>query len=139
MKNYHISINIDAKPNDVWSTLTHELAENPVAFGITKLEGKIVLGARIKLWSEIAPDRAFALKVITFDEPRKMVWRGGMPLGLFSGTRTFTLSPRNGGTSFTMDEVFSGPLSGPISRSMPDLNPSFSKFAKALKSKAEAR
>jgi hypothetical protein len=34
-----------------------------------------------------------------------MVWVGGMPLGLFKGTRTFTLAPGQGGaTQFTMRE-----------------------------------
>ena len=92
---------------------------------------------RIKLWSEVDPKRAFALKVRTFDAPKKMVWQGGMPFGLFTGTRTFELLDNGGSTTFEMQEVFSGALSGLIVKSIPDLAPSFEKFAQALKEKAE--
>jgi hypothetical protein len=61
-----------------------------------------------------------------------------MPLGLFRGVRTFTLTPVPGGaTAFAMREVFSGPLLGLIKRSMPDLQPSFDEFARSLKLRAE--
>ena len=40
-----------------------------------------------------------------------MTWRGGMPLGLFTGVRTYRLAPDGDGvTRFTMREEFSGPL-----------------------------
>jgi hypothetical protein len=61
-----------------------------------------------------------------------------MPLGLFKGMRTFSLSPQSGGTTkFTMREEFSGPLLPLIWRSMPDLGPSFDQFANGLKQRAE--
>jgi hypothetical protein len=67
-----------------------------------------------------------------------MVWKGGMPLGLFKGVRTFTLSPQpDGMTRFTMREEFTGPLLPLIWRSMPDLGPSFAQFAAGLKARAE--
>jgi hypothetical protein len=68
-----------------------------------------------------------------------MVWTGGMPLGLFRGVRTYTLAPHDGGTRFSMQEVFSGPLLGVIGRSIPDLQPSFERFADGLKAEAELR
>ena len=73
----------------------------------------------------------------TYAAPHKMVWRGGMPLGLFTGTRTFTLTPNDTGTTFHMQEVFTGLMSGMITKSMPDLTPSFTKFAQTLKATAE--
>ncbi|MEM8537920.1 MAG: hypothetical protein AAGF56_08670, partial [Pseudomonadota bacterium] len=114
-----------------------DLPADPTAFGIVRLQGALSANGRIKLWSEVDPKRAFALKVQTFDAPKKMVWQGGMPFGLFTGTRTFTLSGADGTTTFTMNEVFSGPLSGLIVKTVPDLNPSFERFAQALKQKAE--
>jgi hypothetical protein len=69
-----------------------------------------------------------------------MGWAGGMPLGLFKGVRTFTLSPQGTGTTkFTMREEYTGPLLPLIWKSMPDLGPSFEKFAKGLKAEAERR
>ena len=60
-----------------------------------------------------------------------------MPFGLFTGTRTFSLAPSGDGTRFEMREVFDGPLSSVIVKSIPDLTPSFEKFVQTLKRKAE--
>jgi hypothetical protein len=61
-----------------------------------------------------------------------------MPLGLFKGVRTFALVPDgNGSTRFTVREEYTGPLLRMIWRSMPDLGPSFSRFADGLKARAE--
>ena len=67
-----------------------------------------------------------------------MTWTGGMPLGLFKGVRTFSLTPESGGTRFKMREEYSGPLLPLIWRSMPDLQPSFDQFAAGLKAHAES-
>ena len=78
------------------------------------------------------------MKVTAFDPPWGMTWSGGMPLGLFRGVRTFALTPAAGGlTRFVMREEYSGPLVGLIWKSMPDLGPSFRKFAAGLKARAE--
>lgn len=137
MVSYETDIDIAAPPAEVWRVLTEHLPREPDPFGILRLQGRIAAGAKIKIWSEVAPERAFPLTVKVLDAPRKMVWRGGMPLGLFTGTRTFTLTPHDAGTRFHMQEIFTGLLSGMITKSMPDLTPSFTKFAHALKSKAE--
>ena len=137
MKKYSASIQISAKRERVWSALIDGLTEDPMAFGIVRLEGVLAPNGRIKLWSEVNSKRAFALKVRTFQGPKKMVWQGGMPFGLFTGTRTFELFSSGGLTRFEMQEVFGGPLSGMIVKTIPDLNPSFEKFAQALKEKAE--
>ncbi len=61
-----------------------------------------------------------------------------MPLGLFKGVRTFSLSPQEAGvTRFDMREEYTGPLLPLIWRSMPDLGPSFEQFASGLKARAE--
>jgi hypothetical protein len=77
-----------------------------------------------------------------------MRWSGGMPLGLFKGERTFTLRPGGEGetefvlrvpsvSTWLLTEEYSGPMLGLIWRSMPDLGPSFEKFARGLKQRAE--
>lgn len=137
MKTYSTSIQISATVQRVWSVLVEDLPRDPAAFGILRLEGALSPNSRIKLWSEVDPKRAFALRVQTFEAPRKMVWQGGMPFGLFTGTRTFELSGSSGMTTFVMQEIFRGALSGLIVKTIPDLNPSFGKFARALKEKAE--
>ncbi|WP_029065843.1 SRPBCC domain-containing protein [Labrenzia sp. DG1229] len=137
MKTYRKSIDIDATINEVWQVLTEDLPREPDPFGILRIDGTLAAGCRIKLWSEIEPNRAFALTVTEFQPPHTMVWHGGMPLGLFTGTRTFSLSTAGGTTRFDMKEVFSGLFSGLVVKSMPDLTPGFKKFADALKEKAE--
>lgn len=140
MTRYETDIDISATPDVVWRTLTHDMPQSPSAYGIVRLQGQIAAHARIKLWSEVSPKRAFHLTVVAFEPSVKMVWRGGMPFGLFTGTRTFALSAQpQGGCRFAMQEVFSGPLSGLITRSIPDLTPSFETFAQTLKARAEAQ
>lgn len=138
MPSFQISRHIAAPAEDIWAILTdaEQLASGD--FGILQLTGQIAPGARIKLVSEVDPKRSFALRVTEFDRPRRMVWTGGMPLGLFTGRRRFTLTPEATGTRFEMTEVFSGPLAGLIGKSLPDLTPSFEQFATALQNRAAA-
>ena len=70
--------------------------------------------------------------------PTETTWTGGMPLGLFTGVRTFRLASDGGGTRVTMREEYSGPLVGLMGRSIPDLQPSFDRFVNGLKARAEA-
>ena len=132
MKSFHVSRHIPASPERVWAVLTNpgKLASGPL--GITKLEGDIALGRSLKLWTEATGTRAFGLTVTTMEAPKTMVWEGGMPLGLFKGVRRFSLSPSGEGTTFEMSETFSGLMAGLITKSIPDLNPAFEKFANGL-------
>ncbi len=93
----------------------------------------------MRLVSTVNPKRTFNLRVTELLPPERLVWASEMPLGLFRGIRTYTLTPAAGGsaTDFAMTEVYTGPLAGLIGRSIPDLNPSFEAFADALKSAAE--
>jgi hypothetical protein len=104
---------------------------------VTKVEGSIADGEKITVHSEVAAGRAFPVKV-AMRQPTEMTWTGGMPLGLFTGVRTFRLSPDGGGTKVTMREEYSGPLVGLMGRSIPDLQPSFDRFVNGLKARAEA-
>ena len=52
--------------------------------------------------------------------------------------RTYTLTPEGGGSRFRMREEYTGPLLGLIWRSMPDLQPSFDRFAAGLKRRVES-
>jgi hypothetical protein len=136
-KQYSATRTIDASPEVVWSLLadaTSYAAWNPA---VVSIEGPIAAGTSIKLVSIASPKRTFTLKVAVMEPPRLMVWSDGMPLGLFKGERTYRLQDRNGHTEFSMTEVFSGPLSGLISKSIPDLTDSFNQFADGLKTAAE--
>lgn len=106
--------------------------------GVTRIDGDIRLGNKIKLWAEVGGDRAFPIKIIEMDYKRKMVWQGGMPFGLFKGTRVFSLTEDGDETLFTLREDYR-PMVPLIWKSMPDMAPSFEKFVLGVKRLAEAK
>lgn len=137
MKSYDSSATIDAAPEVVWAILTNAAGFPDWDSGVERVEGTIAPGEQIKVFSEVSPGRAFPVRV-ELEANRRMTWRGGMPLGLFKGVRTFSLTPDGAGTAFAMREEFSGPLLPLIWRTMPDLQPSFDQFTAGLKARAEA-
>ena len=138
MKSYESSATVNSSPDAIWTILTDAPAYAAWDSGVERVEGTIAPGETIKVYSQANPGRAFPVKVTQFEPGRSMTWSGGMPLGLFKGVRTFTLSPQDGGqTRFAMREEYTGPLLPLIWRSMPDLGPSFEQFARGLKARAE--
>jgi hypothetical protein len=138
MRAYEASAYIESAPDRVWSVLADAAAWPSWDSGVTKVDGSMALGQKLTISVEANPGRAFPVKVTELAAPGRIVLRGGMPLGLFTGARTYTLAPDGAGTRFTMREEYSGPLAGLISRSIPDLGPSFRRFADGLKQRAES-
>jgi hypothetical protein len=137
MKHYEATSLIDARPEVIWAVLTDASSYPDWDSGVVRVEGRIAPQEKLKVVSEANPDRAFPVKVTEFSPAERMTWSGGMPLGLFKGVRTFTLTPEDGATRFVMREEYTGPMLPLIWRSMPDLQPSFEKFASGLKARAE--
>jgi hypothetical protein len=137
MRYYESGSFIEATPEQVWPVLTDTDAWCDWDSGITKVDGQLALGQKLSITAQANPGRAFAVKVAQLSEPERMVFVGGMPLGLFTGRRTYTLAPEATGTRFTMREEYTGPLAGLIFKSIPDLGPSFHQFAEGLKRRAE--
>ncbi len=143
MKEVEVAREIDASAEAVWALLTDaEILQNS-ELGIMRIEGRIAPGSKFRLWSEVSPERAFRLQVTVFELHRRMVWQGGMPLGLFAGVRVFVIEDLPGHAQprvrLHIKETFLGLLSGMICRSMPDLQPSFAQFADGIKRLAEER
>jgi hypothetical protein len=137
MKHFEVTSRIDAPPERVWEVLADAERWPEWDSGVIAVEGEAAPGNKVKITSEVNPKRSYPVKVSEFEPPRRMEWTGGMPLGLFTGVRTFELMPEEGGTRFRLREEFTGPLLKPIWRSMPDMQPSFEKFAAGLKAQAE--
>ena len=138
MKSFEASAQIEASPDTIWAILTDAPNYATWDSGVVRVDGRIAPGERITVVSEVNPGRTFPVEVVEFSPGRRMVWSGGMPLGLFKGVRTFTLAPQgDAATQFTMREEYSGLLAPLIVRSIPDLNPSFTRFANGLKRRAE--
>lgn len=126
MKSFATTTSIRAPIERIWSLLTDAAGYAAWNSTVEQVDGRIALGEKITVRTKISPGRAFPLTVTEFDPNRRMVWTGGMPLGLFLGTRTYLLTPRSAGDiEFSMREEFSGLLAPLITRSIPDLQPSF--------------
>ena len=139
MKSYEASSTIAATPDAIWAILTDGASYSRWDSGVERVEGRIAPGETIKVYVTVNPGRAFPVKVIEFSPGQRMVWSGGMPLGLFKGVRTYTLSPQgNVTTTFNMREEYTGPMLAMIWRSIPNLAPSFTQFANGLKQRAES-
>jgi hypothetical protein len=128
---------IDASPEAVWAVLTDGAGWTSWDSAVARFEGTIAPGAKVTVYPAVNPGRGFAVKVVEFAPSQGMTWRGGMPLGLFTGTRTYRLTPGAGGVRFEMREEYTGPLAGLIFKSIPDLGPSFERFANGLKRQVE--
>ena len=137
-KRFSASTRINAPTSAIWSLLTDAGGYADWNSTVDRVEGRIEAGGKVTVHAKVAPGRAFPLNVSELEPERRMVWSGGMPLGLFTGTRTFELSPVAGGAvDFSMKEEFTGLLAPLITRSIPDLQPAFDQFAADLKSRAE--
>ncbi|MGF1467354.1 MAG: SRPBCC family protein [Sandaracinaceae bacterium] len=138
MKSFEASIAIEAPPEKVWGVLMDTPAYPEWDPFCDRIEGEVALGGKLKAYSKLSPGRAFPVRVTELEPSRRMTWTGGMPLGLFTGRRTFSLEGDGSRTDFTMREVFSGPMLFLIGGSLPDMTEAFDAFARGLKARAEA-
>jgi hypothetical protein len=134
---YAVGINIQATPKRIWSLLTNAADFPRWNSTVKSIEGKIASGETIQLRATIAPERIFKLAVSEFIPEQKMVWRDGMA-PMFTGVRTFTLTPKaDGTTDFSMAEAYSGLMLPMIAGSLPDFGPTFEQYASDLKREAQ--
>ncbi len=139
MTEYVTTSDIRATPETVWKILTDTAGYsdwNPEIIGI---DGRMALNERIKARVRVGGGaiRAVPMRVTAFDAPLRMEWTGGLPLGLFVGQRTFTVTPRDGGVEFRMHLRMSGPLAPLILKSVGDRQPEIDSFSAALRDHAE--
>jgi len=137
MRAFRTSITIHSSADHIWRILTDAVTWTQWNTTVEKIEGTIALGKTVKVYPKINPKQAFPVKVTEFTAGKGMVWSGGMPFGLFTGKRIFTLWPNGDQVLFTMEETFSGPLEPLIGKSIPNMQPVFEEFAAALKKRAE--
>jgi hypothetical protein len=140
MKSFSVTTSIRATPQALWGILIDGGRWTEWNTTVARFDGTIAPGEKVTITVKANPGRAFPLTVSEFARPSRLVFSGGMPLGLFQGVRTFTLTPHSGGnTEFSMQEVYSGLLAPLITRSIPDLQPAFDEFAACLKRTAEGK
>lgn len=139
MKQYVTTTTIAASPESVWAALTSAKTYADWNPEIVAIDGVLSLGARITAHVRLGDGaiRQVPQRVRVFDPPHRMVWVGGLPLGLFVGRREFTVTPVAGGTEFRMHLYMSGPLSPLILKSVGDRQPEIDRFSAELKRYAE--
>lgn len=89
MRFYEASVDIDASPEVVWPVLVDAGAWPSWDSGVEAVTGQVASGEKITISSAVAPGRAFPVRVTALEPPRRLVFWGGMPLGLFTGERTY--------------------------------------------------
>ena len=133
---FETTTRIRSKPERVWQTLMDTGQWPGLDSSIDRVDGIAALGATVTVHAKVG--RAFPLKVVDFVPNQRMVLAGGMPLCLFKGQRTYSVTPEGDETvTFVMREVFSGLLAPLITKSIPNLQPSFEEFAANLKRRSE--
>jgi uncharacterized protein YndB with AHSA1/START domain len=137
MSEFSVKINIKAPPETIWKILTDASRWLEWNTTVTRIEGKIAPGEKVTVYVKANPGRGFPLRVSEFNPPKRMVWSDGSPW-FFKGERTYTLTSKSDGSvDYEMREVFTGLMAPLISRTIPDLQPSFNEFAACLKETAE--
>jgi hypothetical protein len=139
MREYTATVDIRATPEAVWAILTDGPGYANWNPEINRVDGRIVLGEKITAHVVLHGGKVqpVTVRVTTLEPMRRMVWKGGLPLGLFTGLRTFSLTQQQGGVGFTMQVHFSGLLSSLIARSLGDRQPDIDALAAGLKKWAE--
>jgi uncharacterized protein YndB with AHSA1/START domain len=140
MKEFTTTATIRARAEAVWAILTDGPGYARWNPEINRVEGRIALGEKIKAHVVLHGGKVqpVTVRVTALEPPRRMVWTGGLPLGLFTGRRTFSLTPRDGGiVEFTMQVQLSGPLAPLIAKSLGNRQPDIDALAAGLKTWAE--
>jgi hypothetical protein len=140
VKSYFVAIAIDAPAETVWALISDAASYAAWNSTVDRIEGVFALGETVALYAKSMPGRPFKLAVKALAPPRRMVLEGGMPLGLFVGTRRLEVIPEGPARArFEMEEVSRGLLAPLMARVIPDQQPSFDAFAADLKRRAERR
>ena len=140
MKEHATERLIEASPEAVWAALTDAAAYQDWNPEIVAIEGRLAqderITAHVRLGSGVV--RKVGLRVTHLDPPRAMEWTARVPLGLFTGKRTFTVAPSGDGRSFfRLHLAMSGPMLPMILKSVGDRQPEVESFADALKRRVE--
>jgi hypothetical protein len=131
-----VALDIRAPAATIWSLLTDANGFPRWNSTVTRVEGQIREGARLRLHVP-GTDRTFTPRVSGVVPDTRMTWTGGF-FPVFKGVRTFELRPcDDGSTEFAMEERFSGLMLPFVKGSMPDFGPVFERYANDLKHEAE--
>lgn len=136
MTSFEARTHIAAEPSRAWDTLVRTEQWPDWDPALERVEGTLAERGRVTVHVE-DQSRPFELAVADWQPGRRLVLRGGLPLGLFAGTRTYDLSANGSGTDVVMAERYTGLLAATFARRLPDLQPSFESFVAGWRDAAE--
>lgn len=137
MKIFRTRIIINAPADTVWRALTDLEAHTQFDPSCTKIEGKLIVGERVRVYSTLRKKHAYRVSEIRPNEI--MVWEFSWPFNLIRCVRTFVVMAKDDQTcEFNMQEVFEGHLATYTKR-IPDLTDNFREFSRGLKRFIESR
>jgi hypothetical protein len=140
MRSFEATTRISANVDEVWPRLVDVTTWRDWDSGVDRVEGRVALGEELTLYATTIRSRPLTVTVTELRPGEAMRWRGGLPLGLAVWERTYQLQPQaDGSTVLTVREDHTGPLTGLLGRSTPDLNPSFRQFCAGLAALVEGR
>ena len=136
MTSFEATTSIAADPDHVWATLLQTDRWPTWDDSLDRIEGTLAPDGRITVHVNVQA-RPIKLRVTEWKPGSRLALVGGMPLGLFTGTRTYDLSPTDAGTDVTMVERYTGPMASVIGKRLPDLQPSFDAFVAGWRDDAQ--
>ena len=127
---------INARVSTVWEVITDAGNLTVWESGITAVDGELRDGGTIRIKTTDAGERSLRLRVQQ-KRGEVMTWTSGLPLGLLTRIRTFTLSPRAGLTHLTVEEEVSGPLATLVRKTSPNTARTLDDYVHAVTNRAE--
>ncbi len=137
MHSVEAEILINAQGSTVWDIITDARNYTVWESGITHIRGELSSGGTIRIRTHTGGNRTFRLRVQQIPG-EVMTWTRGLPLGLLTGVRTFTLEPLGGMTRLRVKEEFTGPLCGLLLwEFVSDTQQAFIDYVDAVRKRAE--
>jgi hypothetical protein len=137
MTTFEARTDVAAPTDRVWGRLQDLTAWPTWDPTLERVEGTLAPAGRVTIHVADNP-RPFRLRVVASEPGSRLLLRGGLPWGLFTGTREYLLEARpEAATGLTVRETYAGPLARLVTRSIPDLQPSIEAFVGGLRRDAE--
>jgi uncharacterized protein YndB with AHSA1/START domain len=138
MRSFEATTIIAATPTRVWAILTDVGAWPTWASGIRQVKGRLEVGAKLVLTAEGKEDKGYPFTVTTIEPTERLVLTGTARWGLFTGVRTYLVTPKGRGARIRVREEYHGRVAKLVVESIPDLSAVFQTFCDGLKAQAES-
>jgi len=141
MREFRREIEIDARPERVWSIVTDFAAYPEWNPFIRRISGELREGARLEVRIEPPGARATTFKptVRAVEANRELRWLGRLVVpGIFDGEHSLRIEPVDDGrTRFVQSERFTGILVGFVKGTLAKTEAGFEQMNTALKARVE--